>query len=196
MSGAAIFRMHSIEDVPDILSKMNPSGYSYLDNALHNRVNITNIANYLLSLDKDSWAKRIERNYLDIYTNEESVYDTLLLEFKDIVRLASKPNSKNLDMLDSTSIVVRKLPHDRFNYKVYLCPHRVKDIESKAMYVKWLSEQPAILISDTVKKWFITTSWNWDRRYIHVEDSATLLMLKMRNPEAIGKVYDYKIVDK
>jgi hypothetical protein len=53
-----------------------------------------------------------------------------------------------------------------------------------------------VLISEVVKDWFIKTEWNWDRRYIFVEDAQTLLMLKLRNAEAIGRIYDYIIIDK
>ena len=53
-----------------------------------------------------------------------------------------------------------------------------------------------ILISPIVKDWFIKTEYNWDRRYVLVEDSQTLLLLKLRNSEALGRIYDYVISDK
>jgi hypothetical protein len=40
------------------------------------------------------------------------------------------------------------------------------------------------------------TEWNWDRRYVLVEDEGTLLMLKLRNPEVMGSVYNYVLSDK
>jgi hypothetical protein len=76
-------------------------------------------------------------------------------------------------------------------------PHKIKDRKDKKEYVNWVSGQNnRILISDAVKEWFITTDWNWDRRYVLIEDSQTLLMLKLRNPEALGRIYDYVISDK
>ena len=53
-----------------------------------------------------------------------------------------------------------------------------------------------VRLSKIVKEWFIKTDWNWDRRYLLVEDTQTILMLQMRSGEAIGKVYEYVVVDK
>jgi hypothetical protein len=51
-------------------------------------------------------------------------------------------------------------------------------------------------MSDTVKNWFIKTDWNWDRRYVLVEDDQTLFMMQLRSAEVIGKVHEYQILDK
>jgi hypothetical protein len=51
-------------------------------------------------------------------------------------------------------------------------------------------------MSEAVKTWFIHTDWNWDRRYILVDEESTLLMLKLRNSDFMGKIYEYVIVDK
>jgi hypothetical protein len=40
------------------------------------------------------------------------------------------------------------------------------------------------------------TDWNWDRRYVLVEDEGTLLLMKLKNSEVVGTVYNYVIVDK
>jgi hypothetical protein len=53
-----------------------------------------------------------------------------------------------------------------------------------------------IRMSKVVKAWFMYTDWNWDRRYLLVEDTPTLLMLQMRSGDAVGKVYEYAVVDK
>jgi hypothetical protein len=47
-----------------------------------------------------------------------------------------------------------------------------------------------------VQKWFLKTDWNWDRRYVLVEDEGTLLMMKLRNSDVVGTVYNYVVTDK
>jgi len=42
----------------------------------------------------------------------------------------------------------------------------------------------------------LITEWNWDRRYMYVEDEMTLLMIKMRSSEVLGRIYEYHIIDK
>jgi type I restriction-modification system DNA methylase subunit len=70
------------------------------------------------------------------------------------------------------------------------------DKEGKAEYLSWLDKQKNVLISEAVKNWFMSTDWNWDRRYILVEDNKTLLFLHMRNADVLGKVYEYVLSDK
>jgi hypothetical protein len=61
----------------------------------------------------------------------------------------------------------------------------------------WVESQNGkITISPALKDWFISTNWNWDRRYVLVEDEKTLLMLKLKNSDAVGSIYDYVISDK
>ena len=70
-------------------------------------------------------------------------------------------------------------------------------MKEKADFIDWLSSQNSkVRISDTVKSWFLVTVWNWDRRYMYVEDEQTLLMLKLRKNEAIGTIYNYVLCDK
>ena len=72
-----------------------------------------------------------------------------------------------------------------------------KDKTSKRRFVDWLkSQDPRITCSDAVEKWFMNTEWNWDRRYVLVEDEKTLLMLKLRNSEVVGRIYNYVLSDK
>jgi hypothetical protein len=154
---------------------------------------LTGIINFLNNQDTTSYAKRIERNVLDIYTNDTVLFDYLYEKFQENLRSAFSPGSQ----LSENSIVAKKYPHDRYRYKVFLQPHKIKSEDDRLRYINWLETQkPGISITDTVKKWFYKTSWNWDRRYMYVEDDKVLLMLKLKNPEALGTVYTYTIVDK
>jgi hypothetical protein len=126
------------------------------------------------------------------------MYLKLRTNFEDIVYSASEPDENNLDVLENTgSVVVKKLPHDKYHYKAFLLPHKIKDKADKRSYLDWIETQgDRILISNIVKEWFIKTDYNWDRRYVLVEDSQTLMLLKLRNPEVLGRIYDYVISDK
>ena len=61
----------------------------------------------------------------------------------------------------------------------------------------WLELQvPKITFSNSIKKWVLQTRENWDRRYIYIDNDQTLLMIKLRSPELIGKVFKYVKTDK
>jgi hypothetical protein len=136
---------------------------------------------------------------MDFYTNDRNFYEELSLKFESAMLHRFEPNLETLDLLDTPqTILAAKLPHNRYHYKVYLLPHKMAgDKESKKKYVDWLkSQDPRITCTPAVQKWFIKTDWNWDRRYVLVEDEHTLLMLKLRNSEVVGRVYNYIISDK
>lgn len=201
MPGIAVLRMKGINNTLTFLAELkndNELKYSYLKRAYYNREDISDLCFYLLSQDKNSWAKRIETSYIDIYTNDISIFDYLTEKFQHILRAAFAPDANRSDDYDNEyHIVCKKLPHDRYRYKVFLRPHKLKnDRQGKLDFISWLDTQKNISISDAVKGWFITTDWNWDRRYILVEDHNTLLMLKLRNAEVVGKIYEYIVSDK
>jgi hypothetical protein len=197
--GVVVFRMYGISDVGSLLDTHQQNHYrnSIIDSANANRDIIENLAMVLLSFDKDSWSKRIERNMIDLYTNDKAIFNAISEKFEEVTIQRFEPSLDKIDLYDESSIIVQKLPHNKYRFKVFLLPHKFnKDKDLKKQYVNWVSATPAILISDAVKEWFIKTDWNWDRRYVLVEDEHTLLMLKLRNSEAVGRIYKYVIADK
>lgn len=167
----------------------------YIQTHKHDSV-ILSLATDLHNFDGLSYAKRVETNIVDLYTNDRVFFEYFLKKYEKIVRLAAAP-VEGKSPQDPHSILANKLPYDRYQYKVYLQPHRLESKEIKAKYLEWLETQkPKINLTDTVKDWFYKTQWNWDRRYMYVEDEQMLLMLKLKKPEAIGTVYTYKICDK
>jgi hypothetical protein len=167
--------------------------------ALKNKINFLALTTFLSNLNRQDFAQRIESNTIDLYINDESIFDSLSSTFESIIVHRYAPTANNLELLENTDfILAKKLPHSKYRYKIYLLPHKLQgDLESKNNYLAWLdSQQNRILISKSVKSWFQNTNWYWDRRYMYVEDANTLLMLKMRDPQVVGKIYEYIIVDK
>ncbi len=198
--GIVVFRMFGLDQLKDLFDTYKTEDTwrtSFINSAVTNRDVIEPLAEMLLGFDKNAWTKRIERNVIDLYTNDETIYNTISEKFKDVTIQRFEPALDKLDLYDENSIVVQKFPHNKYKFKVFLLPHKMKgDVELKTNYVDWVSSTPAILISKAVKSWFIKTNWNWDRRYVLVEDEQTLLMLKLRNTEVVGRIYKYVIADK
>jgi len=172
--------------------------YRSLEYLLDNCPNpvVHSIAMDLSKYDKSLYAKRIETNILDLYTNDTDMFDFFSKKYNENLRLSVSPSNENL-LKDPHVILAKKLPHDRYLYKVYLQPHRIDSKEEKKHYLNWLETQkPRVNFTDTVKDWFYKTHWNWDRRYMYVEDEQTLLMLKLKKPEALGTIYTFVVSDK
>ena len=191
LPGITVFRLPVVTDLKNHFLKRHDS----LD---HNQETIIDLYNYLLPLDKDSYGRRIERNLIDLYFNDENICLDLIKKFKPRLIHYFAPDPRiNKANIDARTIIAKQYPHKKYHYKVYLQPHKLSnDKEAKTDLVSWMSNQRGIKISDTVKNWFIVTNWNWDRRYIYVETEADLLMLKLRNSDAVGSVFKYEIIDK
>lgn len=150
------------------------------------------LAKILLSIG--DFQLRIERKYIDVYVNERDHYDEIVSNFSSTIKHCFVPHPNLTDQtVSAKDIIAKKLPHDRYRYKVYLKAHAMPDQEKKN-YLKWLETQhPRIYLTDNTKDWFIKTSWNWDRRYMYIEDEHTLLLAKMRQGSVLGSIYTYKV---
>jgi hypothetical protein len=202
VAGAYTFRVLDLESLKEITQKKaaNEKFYSRHDTLSSDDIEvITKLLSYLETLDLSAWTKRVERSCIDIYTNDQEIFNDISEKFNDIVIHRFEPFEGSLEYLDvSSTIIGKKLPHDRYKYRVYLLPHKLaNDKEAKQRFVEWIKNQsPRITCTPAVEQWFIKTNWNWDRRYVLVEDEQTLLMLKLRNSDVVGKIYNYVVCDK
>jgi hypothetical protein len=197
--GAYMFRIYTLESIDKMLSGELESRYDHHKSILNEKSLIEGLVSIFKIQDPKSWTKRIENSILDIYTNDYQFYSLISSQFQNRVIHRYEPSESSIKDLDQNDIVlVKKYPHNRYQYKVYLKPHKLANqIEDKTRYVSWLKSQtPRITCTPAIESWFVKTNWNWDRRYILVEDENTLLLLKLRNSEVIGKIYNYVISDK
>jgi hypothetical protein len=201
MEGCSVIRDRTPDQLKRYFSEYenrNLNTFSLPYKALGNKEEILSIAVFLNLLPKEMYAFRCERSILDIYINDANIFKEIIEKYKHILRFAFEPEANNIEVLQNKkNIVVKKYPHERFKFKVFLLPHKVKDLEQKHEFLNWCENQgDKITLSVAVKDWFIQTNWNWDRRYVLVEDEKTLLMMKLKNSEALGSIYDYVISDK
>jgi hypothetical protein len=201
LEGASAFRIYTLEQLKKICLNENTgtTGDRFLDSLRNSRAEYLDLIEIFEQLDPKEWSKRIERSLIDIYTNDQTVYNTVSEKFQNIIKQRFEPQEGSEDLLDDIGIIVtKKYPHKRYRFKVFLLPHKLaREYEAKQRYVNWIKTQtPRITCTPAVENWFIRTDWNWDRRYVLVEDENTLLLMKLRNSEVIGRVYKYVISDK
>lgn len=200
VKGSAMFRSNSLTDVIKYCDDNTTvySQFSYAGRSLPHRPQLKKIAEFLQGFEADSWSTRIESEQIDFYSNDKSLYDALSLQFASDIIHRFEPIAGSEDQLESANtILVKKLPHKKYNFRVYLLPHKMaNDKEGKKKYTDWLKQQDKITCTPAIEHWFYNTDWNWDRRYVLVEDEQTLLMLKLRNSEVVGRIYKFVISDK
>jgi hypothetical protein len=203
LDGCVMLRTYAVEDIPEILNNYNEDKSVYFVShrkAVANKDPIINLCEFLAAYTKDSYSLRIERSRLDIYTNDVDFYEKLSLQCQLELVHRFQPSAANAEILKDSknSITVDKLPKGRYQYRVYLLPHKMaKDREGKQRYLNWLKSQtPRITCTPAIERWFLVTDWNWDRRYVLVEDESTLLMMKLRGADVVGRVYNFVVCDK
>jgi hypothetical protein len=193
--GAGVFRSYSLETILDEIDHESKSRLHYFQKAKDNAVYLGKVIDFLLLWESAEWSKRIESDYIDLYTNNKKFYNEIIRLFSNEIKHAFEPDLDNLDALEGNRVIlVKKYPKDDFQYRVYLLPHNLKGLENKAQYLEWVHNNTNINVTSSVIQWFLKTDWNWDRRYVLVKDEATLTMLKLRNPDVMGRVYKYQIV--
>lgn len=197
--GAAIFRIYTQDDIVKLMADQNHfkrKSY-YTEKAVDHKDHILNIIDFLKKNRLSDMPTRIERDSIDFYTNDRSIYESMSLKFLD--RLIHRAEIRQGAIIDADNIIsVSKYPHGKYQYKIFLKPHKFNsDLDLKKQYLSWIDSQgEKIKMSSAVRCWFLENNYNWDPRYIYIEDESTLLMLSMRNSDAIGKVYRYHIIDK
>ena len=201
VQGAGMFRIRTLEEVKSfcLSEKEEHRTYSFAYRAWDTRGDLLELTEFLLTQQDKVWTKRIETKIIDFYTNDIDFYTQLSTKFEKSLIHSFEPAANTLDLLDSASnIIVKNLPHDRYNFRVYLLPHKLKgDKEAKQKFIDWIKNQgDKITCTAAVETWFINTEWNWDRRYVLVEDESTLLMLKLRNSDVVGRIYNFVVSDK
>lgn len=202
VGGAPVFRLETMDKVIDFCNNTDKDArpYSLSHKVRDHKEQIIDLAAFLKSYDPSIWSKRVESNIIDVYTNDRQFYEDLTDKFLETVVHRFEPDQQTEDLLrDGTHYIVsKKLPHDRYQFRAYLLPHKMSgDRDGKQQYLNWIKKQDEkITLTPAVEKWFLTTDWNWDRRYVLVEDEATLIMLKLRNSEVVGKIYNYVVSDK
>lgn len=163
----------------------------YHRRVLANKDNLLALTAILDQFTRSDYDLRIETDIIDVYTNQEIVFNTLTASLTDNIRFAQKPDDPSGKTLsDKKTILVKKYPQDRFKMRVYLKPHKMDDPNEKLKYLSWLKSCHGVSISQAVETWFYNTKWNWDRRYVLIDDDKTLLLLKLKNATVIGSVYN------
>ena len=198
-----MFRTKTLEEVNNFcLGPAPETHYWHATNtkAYANRETILDLSNFLGGYTKEDYNLRIESSFFDVYTNDSEFYNSVSNRFAGMLRHRFEPDAATAELLNENKnyISVKKLPKERYNYRVYLLPHKMaKDREGKQKYINWLkSQSPRITCTPAIEKWFVATDWNWDRRYVLVEDESMLLMMKLRNADVVGKIYNFVISDK
>jgi len=139
---------------------------------------------------------RVEGQFIDIYVNDKKFYDAFAYEFEDLITYRAEPRpGLEKDLLESKNkIFVKHLPHNKYEYKVYLLPHKIDtDFQFRDTLSKWIALQSGIQWTDSLHNWLMKTTSNWDRRYTYIEDEKTLLLLKLRCSSLVGKVFQHVI---
>lgn len=194
IAGCDLLRYSTVEESKKYLENGKVTKFYFSEarnlSILENKQTLKDLCTVLLTFDKDRWQKRVEGDCIDLYSNDISFIDSIKDNFVDFVTVIYEPPK---DSIQPFTMHVKQIPDNRYRYRVFLLPHKLKNnLEEKEKYISWIKSQNLkIKISASVERWFMKTDYNWDPRYVLVDEESTLLMLKLRNPEIVGRIYKF-----
>lgn len=197
--GTSALRWYDFQQLSDLCIAEPSSKRDYpwrekvLGDAINHKEVWIDLSVMINTFDSKSFSKRIEGDSIDFYTNNYDLYDTIGKHFSKYVRFRFQPKEGTEQTLlnSNKEIFVNKLPYDKYQYRVYLKPHKL-DRAARRSVANWMEKQvPNITFSKSIKDWIIRTEENWDRRYIHIIDEKNLLLLRLKSPQLVGKIFKY-----
>ena len=203
LPGVAVMRYKDVSRLDTYFQRADREVDSFYPHSLYNRASankgeLISLGLLLSQYKKDTYQKRIESDELDLYTNDTVLVKDLEMNFASRIKSIHEPDPESIDELQSSdkAIFVKKYPHGKFQYRVYLKPH-CGTYDKKEQFVKWLAGQgDKTTLSKSLTNWFLTTDINWDRRYVMVEDDSLIMFMKLHSPEFVGTIYKFVIKDK
>ena len=200
ISGLRYYDLHKFIEICQTQELVSSPDLTWKDRVMNQMISNKHVwmklIPYLNGVEKGTYFKRLEGDHIDLYTNDKAFYEGVCNKFSEFVRLRFQPpKGMETQMLEEEKkIFVKKLPHDNYEYRAYLHPHKIAH-DDKQLLVNWLSNQkPKITFTSSIKKWLINTDQNWDRRYIYIDNEQTLLMIKLRSPSLLGQVFKYELI--
>lgn len=194
--GAGMLRYQTIEEILSFLAQDNAVVHKHgiKMQARENSRDVCTLMSALIMWPKDQYATRIENQTVDIYTNNQLLFDEVSKQCNLFTWRRFAPDTNvALLLTEEKRVLCRHLPHKKYQYKVFLTPHKLPtDDSSRSDFLNFAkANHNSILISQSVCDWFMNTKWNWDRRYLFVDNEKTLLMLKLKSCNAVGTYYKY-----
>jgi hypothetical protein len=162
----------------------------------HHNVDIHDIVDFTEKLKPcfDLVKIRIEHDFLDIYTEDRQIYDTLSNSLSKWTKYVWEPeNQEYLNFLlssNSVKILCDEYPHKKYRYKVYI--KQKLSLETKKNFASWVKNYPEkIITTGDSTAWLneeIAYTWN---PCVYIEDQATLSMVGLFLGSNVQRVEEY-----
>jgi hypothetical protein len=151
----------------------------------------------LNTIPSGGFQKRSESDVINIYTNDENFIKSAKQDLGHRLVEIFEPTEESMKLLDTEEkiLIVKKLPYNKFNFRVIIKPHRLNQLQ-REQFIQFLDNSPGIGLQDSVRNFIRTNEMNWDRRYIYVDTEKTLTMLKIACADAVSTIHRYVINDK
>lgn len=142
---------------------------------------------------------RIEYNYVSIFCKDKSIFENLIVIFKDWVCGVWEPgNEKEADFLTNSGkrkCVCKKYPKGLYRYKAYF-NKKVMDLDRRTSFYEWFLKYDTTImtIPNKTQGWLLDTEYYVEAPFIYVSNQKMLSMVCMRLGNGI-KIIDEFILE-
>lgn len=206
--GACFVTRRGIEFVLDFCESNRPDPYSF--RAWHNTENYTDsdkkkLRKFSITAEPFIKAKgpslliRTEGNQLNFFTNDLTTYQNIQKSFEEWITEITEPGStEDLDFLlssDSKKILVDALPHDIYQYRIYV--KNTMHHEKRLNFKSWFEKYPEGTIRSTrcTNLWLTGKSPYFREPFLYVKNKPTLSMIGLYISGDIKKIEEFVLRD-
>lgn len=196
IKGAWLLRNNVIEETIRYCNSQSAPSWKWANVYTNHNVDVPEVADFIEKIKPyfDLVKLRIEHNFLDIYTEDRQIYDTLSNSLSKWVQYVWEPeNQKYLNFLlssNSVKILCDEYPHKKYRYKVYI--KNKLNPETKKNFSSWASNYPEkIITTGESTAWLdnvLMYTWN---PCLYIEDQATLSMVCLFLGNNVQRVEEY-----
>jgi hypothetical protein len=154
----------------------------FVESYYENKEDILKFANLTgdARLSKDLFI-RIQDPRVSVYSNDLESHTRIEEAFPNALHSVSRPNKKCIPALleGKNVMVVSKLPHNRYKYKVIINNYSTSHSIPKQLYEWGNAQGNAVKFSRKTEKYFKSPGLYLDQGFLYIEDESTLTMCNM-----------------
>lgn len=170
--GCGWFRSNDLENVKKNLDSQDQDyrGYPWAVK-LNNDEKLYVRSLYNVLIKSSDYELRVENPLLSLYTNSESLIESLAKISVESVKYVSFPKPGSEGILEDCKVITKRLD---FDYKITIGRTR----QNFVTFLEWCEDKPKIRMPKRAKR-ELGKERSWGGYYFYVKDDKTLTMVKM-----------------
>jgi len=175
------------------------NAYSSRRSAFLNKARLIEIALFLESIGQTcQFQTRVESSSLCVFTNDETLVDTIQKEFSDLVQGIWKPENEDMAMYltsNNRKVICNELPNGLYRFKVYLNSSNKIPANLKESFLVWADKhgEKRVGLTRSTREFFENKMIYSYGQYFYTSDDKMLSMALMFIGQFVNKTEEFVV---